>query len=178
MNISRFSKKNKFTMAMAGVLISCGVYAAPVTINITGKVTAAACTVDNSGAYNVIMPDVTAATLNPANSSGAWKTFDVTLSSCPAGTSSVTAKFSGTPDSSDGNQYANTIGTGYATNVAVQLQNRSGTVADKGNNSTMTVNVDGSNQVTFDLQARPYSTAGGATVGNISSVVLMDLTYN
>ncbi|HGM5492469.1 TPA: fimbrial protein [Serratia fonticola] len=178
MSILHLSKKGLLTMAIAGVLISGAVCAAPVTINITGKVTAAACTVDNSGTYTVIMPDVTAATLNPANSSGAWKTFDVTLSNCPAGTTSVTAKFSGTVDGSDSNKYANATGASYATNVSVQLQNRSGTVADKGNNSTMTVNVDGSKKATFDLQARPYSTTGGATVGDISSVVLMDLTYN
>ncbi|WP_140920327.1 fimbrial protein [Limnobaculum xujianqingii] len=156
-------KKGLITLAVIGGLISSNAFADPVTINITGKVTAAACTIDNSGTYNVVMPDVTAATLSSANTYGDWKTFDVTLSNCPAGTTSVTAKFSG---------------TGYATNVSVQVQNRSGTAADKGNNSTMTVNVDGSRKATFDLQARPYSTSGGATVGNIKTVALMDFTYN
>ncbi|WP_223498247.1 MULTISPECIES: fimbrial protein [unclassified Serratia (in: enterobacteria)] len=175
-----FIKKNGISIAIASatLFVSMMASAAPVTVTITGKVIAAACTVDNSGAYTVTMPDVTAATLNPANSYGTWKTFDVTLSNCPAGTTSVKATFDGTADGADANKYANTTGTGYATNVAVQVQNRSGTVADKGKNSTMTVNVDASRNATFDLQARPYSTPGGGTVGNITTVVLMNFTYN
>ncbi|MFQ0830815.1 fimbrial protein [Serratia fonticola] len=171
-------KKGFMALAVAGALLSSAAFADPVTVNITGRVTAAACTVDNSGVYNVIMPDVTAAVLNPANSNGTWKTFDVTLSNCPAGTTSVKATFTGTADGNDGNKYASTTGAGFATNVSVQLQNRSGTVADKGNNSTMSVTVDASKNATFDLQARPFSTPGGATPGNISTVVLMNFTYN
>lgn len=173
---------NMFTQGLIATLVvgSCSLaaQAADTTITINGKVTAAACTINNSGTYTVTMPDVTAATLNPANSFGTWKTFNVTLSNCPAGTSSVTAKFDGTADGANAAHYANTTGASYATNVAVQVQNRSGTVADKGKNSTMTVNVDASKNVTFDLQARPFSTPGGATVGDITTVVLMDFTYN
>ncbi|MGL5387634.1 MAG: fimbrial protein [Serratia sp. (in: enterobacteria)] len=173
---------NKFAKGLIAALVvgfcSMAAHAADTTITINGKVTAAACTVDNSGAYTVTMPDVTAATLNLAASYGTWKTFDVTLSNCPAGTTSVKATFDGTADGADANKYANTTGTGYATNVAVQVQNRSGTIADKGKSSTMTVNVDASKNATFDLQARPYSTPGSATVGNISTVVLMNFTYN
>ncbi|MEX2944477.1 fimbrial protein [Serratia fonticola] len=169
--------KGLIAMLVVGVC-SLAAQAADTTITINGKVTAAACTVNNGGAYTVTMEDATAAVLNSANSFGTWKTFDVTLSSCPAGTSSVTATFDGTADGSDASKYANTVGAGYATNVAVQVQNRSGTVADKGKNSTMTVNVDASRNATFDLQARPYSTAGGATVGDINTAVLMNFTYN
>ncbi|QBH97633.1 type 1 fimbrial protein [Limnobaculum zhutongyuii] len=169
---------NTTTIVTTFLLFSLGINAAPVTVNITGKVIAAACTIDNSGSYDVIMPDVTAATLSGANTYGGWKEFEVTLSNCPAGTTSVTAKFSGTADGNDANKYANTTGTGYATNVSVQVQNRSCTVDDKGNNSTMTVNVDASKKATFDLQARPYSTPGNATVGNIKTVAMMDFTYN
>lgn len=178
MNSLRSYKNGFMALAVTGILISSAAIADPVTLNITGRVTAAACTIGNSGTYSVIMPDVTAATLNSANSFGTWKTFDVTLSSCPAGTTTVQATFDGTADGSDANKYANTTGTGYASNVAVQVQNRSGTVADKGKNSTMSVAVDASRNATFNLQARPYSTPGSATVGNISTVVLMNFTYN
>jgi type 1 fimbria pilin len=171
-----------FTKGLITALVigSCSLaaHAADTTITINGKVIAAACTINNSGAYTVTMPDVTAAVLNTANSSGTWKPFDVTLSNCPAGTSTVTAAFDGTADGADANKYANTTGTGYATNVSVQVQNRSGTIADKGKNSNMTVSVDASRNATFDLQARPYSTMGGSTVGNITTVVLMNFTYN
>lgn len=179
MTALRNIKQGLCTLAVVGALISCNAFADPVSITITGRVTAAACTTGNSATYSVVMPDVTAATLNPAASfATAWKTFDVVLSNCPAGTSTVTATFDGTPDAADANKYANATGAGYATNVSVQVQNRSGAIGDKGKNSTMTVNVDASKNATFDLQARPFSTAGSATVGNISTVVLMNFTYN
>lgn len=153
-------------------------HAADTTINLTGKVIAGACTISNSGSYNITLVDVNAATLNPANSYGAWKTIDVTLTNCPAGTTSVTATFGGTADTADGTKYANLLGLGFASNVSVQLQNRSGTVADRGVGSTMTAYVDGSHNALFDLQARPYSKNGNATAGSINSVVLMNFTYN
>ncbi len=163
--------------AVLSILISTGTMAADVTINVTGKVVASPCTVDNSGVYNIDLgQNISAATLNPANSYSAWKNFNVTLSNCPAGTTKVTAAFSGTADSNNSAMYANTTGTGYAQNVAVQLQN--GTAGtNTGNGATMTVNV-ASNAATFPLQARAYSTPGGATPGNISAAVLMNMTYN
>lgn len=151
--------------------------AADVTINISGKVIASPCKIDNNGVYNIDLgQNISAATLNPANSYSTWKNFNVTLSNCPAGTTKVTASFSGTADSNNNAMYANTTGTGYAQNVAVQLQN-STTGTNTGNGSTMTVNVTNS-AATFPLQARAYSTPGSATTGNISAAVLMNMTYN
>lgn len=175
-----------FKKSLMGVFVSM-IITAPMasqaaettTINIQGKVIAAACTVDNSGVYAVTMPDVTAAELVTAGSApdSGKKDFDVTLSECPQGTTSVTATFVGTAAVGASTKYANTTGAGYAQNVAVQLQNRTGAVSDKGDSSTMKVDVDGSRNVTFDLSARPYS-LGNTTVGNISTVVLMNLEYN
>lgn len=168
----------EFIVFIIVVLYSQLIQAADTTITINGKVTAAACTINNGGTYTITMPDVTAATLNTPSSYGAWESFNITLSNCPAGTSTVTATFDGTPDSQDALKYANSLGTGYAKNVSVQVQNRSGTSSDKGKNSTMTVDVDESKNATFDLQARPYSSSGNATVGNITTLVLMNFSYN
>lgn len=167
-----------FIAALVASSFCISTQAADTSITINGKVTAAACTVDSSGTYSITMPDATAATLSTTNSYGDWAPLDVTVSSCPVGTTSVTAKFSGTADSADANKYANTTGAGYSTNVSVQLQNRSGTIADKGKDSTMTAVIDGSRKATFDLRARPFSTSGNTTVGNIKTVVMMDFTYN
>lgn len=170
---------NVFTKRLLASLVICTVsapvLAADTTIIINGKVVAAACTVDNSGSYTITMPDVTAATLSTAGTAGADKDFSVTLSACPTGTTNVVAKFSGTAADSD--KYANTTGTGYATNVVVQLRDQA-TDTNKGNGSTMSVPVDSSRNATFALKARPYSPTGGATVGDINTVVLMDFTYN
>lgn len=160
------------------LLLSTGAPAADtVTINITGKVVASPCTVDSNGTYNVNLgQNISAATLSASGSGSGWVPFDVTLSSCPSGTSSVTITFSGTPDSDDGTRYANTTGNGYAQRVAVELQDTSGSNA--GNGKTLTKNVAGDKTVKFPLQARAYSAKGGVSPGNISAQVLMNLTYN
>lgn len=159
------------------MLLSTSTMAADVTINVTGKVVASPCTVDNSGVYNIDLgQNISAATLNPANSYSSWKNFNVTLSNCPAGTTKVTATFAGTADSNNTAMYANTTGTGFAQNVAVQLQN-STAGTNTGNGATMTVNVASSSAI-FPLQARAYSTPGGTTPGNIAAAVLMNMTYN
>ncbi|MGL5384396.1 MAG: fimbrial protein [Serratia sp. (in: enterobacteria)] len=169
---------NMFTKGMIAVLVagSCSLaaHAADTTITINGKVVAAACTVANGGSQTVTMPDDLASGLTTLGDTGTGKSFDVLLTNCPAGTTSVTAAFSGTADATTASKYAN---AGTATKVAVQLQNRSGTVADKGNGSTMTVDVDASKNATFDLFAKPYSN-GGTTPGTITTVVLMNFTYN
>lgn len=167
-----------FLPIFLSALLSSNVYSADVKITISGKVTAAACTINNSGTYSILMNDVTAATMNPLGSYGEWANFDVTLSNCPVGTSRVVATFKGVQDSIDTKKYANATGAGYATNVSVQVQNRSGTIEDKGNDSTMSAPVGTSKNVTFDLRARPYSSTGGGTVGNISTVVMMNFDYN
>lgn len=163
--------------ALLCMLLSTGAMAADVTINVTGKVVASPCTVGNSGVYNIDLgQNISAASLNPAMSFSDWIPISVKLIDCPAGTTKVTATFSGTADSYNSAMYANATGTGYAQNVAVQLQN-STAGTNTGNGATMTVDV-ASNAAAFPLQARAYSTPGGATPGNISTAVLMNMTYN
>lgn len=170
--------KSGFSVLLPVLLVSFAVKAAPVTINITGKIVAAACIIDNSGSYSIDLGQtISAATMNAANSSSSWVTKNITLSNCPAGTSSVTATFSGTADSNNSAMYANATGTGYSQNVAVQLQNQTA-ATNVGNGATMSATIDASRNATFPLQARAYSTPGGTTVGNISTVVLMNFTYN
>lgn len=165
------------TMLMAG-FISGGIHAADVTINITGQVIAAACTTDVGSTYNIDLgQEISAATLNSAGAASTYVSQDIVLSDCPAGTTSVTATFDGTKDSGNDTMYANATGEGYATNVAVELQNKTAGT-DVGKGATMTVDVDASQKATFPLQARAFSKSGGTTPGNISTTVLMNFTYN
>ncbi|ENC9862337.1 type 1 fimbrial protein [Klebsiella variicola] len=158
-------------------LLSTGGMAADVMINVTGKVVTSPCMVDNSGIYNIDLgQNISTATLNPANSYSPWKKFNVTLSNCPAGTTKVTAVFSGTVDGNNNTMYANATGEGYAQNIAIQLQDSTAGM-NVGNGATMTVNVVNS-AATFPLQARAFSTLGGATSGYISASVLINMTYN
>ena len=164
-------------IAMLGMLFPFCSMAADITINVSGKVVASPCTIDNSGIYNIDLgQNILAATLKQANSYSLWKVFNITLSNCPSGTTKVTATFSGTADGNNSTMYANATGTGYAQNVAIQLQN-SAAGTNVGNGSTMTVDVENSN-ATFPLHARVYSAKGGGTPGNITASVMLNMSYN
>ena len=146
-----------------------------VTLNITGNVVASPCVV-NGGAGNidVDLGNIQATTLAAASSSSAEVPFDIKLTACPTGTSSVVATFSGTSDSVAGTNYYKNTGT--AGNVAVALIQAS-TSNLKGNGTTITQTVQTDRTVTMSMKAKAYSSAGGATPGTIKSVVTATFTY-
>lgn len=165
------------TFFMAVSSSSC-VYAADVTLFISGDIVASSCTVENNGIYNIDLgQNIPSRRLSEANSYSAWKEFYVTLSHCPVGTSRVTAHFSGPVDASDPGLYANVSSPDHSRNVAIELQRITGAV-NAGSGKSIAVDVDNQRQAIFDLRARLFSTAGGATAGSISSMVIMNFIYN
>ncbi|MHA2898136.1 fimbrial protein [Enterobacter sp. H2G27] len=152
----------------------------PVTLNITGNVVASPCEV-SAASENMTIDlgggkDLQTTDLNAAGSSSAWIPVKVSLENCPAGTSSVTATFHGTADASDADTlYSN---TGTATNVAVQLEGKSGEAYGNGKTSTITIADATDGKPTWDLQTRAFSKSGGVTPGTISSVITMSFAYN
>lgn len=180
-----FNVKIFLLPAVAALCVSSGLaqYAladAPVTLNITGNVVASPCEV-SADSQNITIDlgggqDLQTADLNVAGSSSAWVPVSVSLENCPAGTSSVTATFHGTPDAADTESlYSN---TGTATNVAVQLEGKSGEPYGNGKTSTITIADATDGKPTWDLQTRAFSTTGNVTPGTISSVITMDFNYN
>lgn len=167
--------KMKVLVGMLATAISASLYAADTNINITGKVVAQPCIV-NGGNTNldVDLGDIPATLLQGPASSSVEKPFSLDLTSCPAGTSSVVARFSGTSDPVAGiNYYKN---TGTATNVAVALiQASTGNL--KGSGTTITQSVQ-SGTVSYALKAKAYSSVGNATSGTISATVVATMTYN
>ena len=171
-------KNNLIQACLLSALFAGSAMADPVTLTINGRVIAAACTTGTSASYTIDLgQSIAASALNTAASGSTYVPQDVVLSNCPVGTNTVTATFSGTADSANPTMYANSTGAGYATNVAVELQNATAST-DVGNSGTMTVNTDASRKATFPLKARAYSKNGGTTPGNISTVVMMNFTYN
>lgn len=145
-------------------------------LNIKGMIKASPCVVDNAGGDGITVPlgdKIEAYKLANASSSSDWVEFTIDLKDCPITASSAIATFSGTEAMESVTLYKN---LGEATNVQIELQSQAG--ANLGNGKTMTqpVNHD-NNSVTFPLQARVYSFAGGATPGSIIGTVLVNLTY-
>lgn len=171
------AKLNIIAAASFGLMMaSQGAFAGdPVTLNITGNVVASPCIV-NGGAGNidVDLGDIQATTLAAAASSSTEVPFDIKLTACPTGTSSVVATFSGTSDSVAGADYYKNSGT--ATNVAVGLIQAS-TSNLKGSGTTITQTVETDRTVTMGMKAKAYSSAGGATPGTIKSVVTVTFIY-
>lgn len=157
---------------------SSPVNAADVTLYINGDIVASSCTVENNGIYNIDLGhNIPSLRLSEANSYSAWKAFYVTLSDCPVGTSRVTAHFTGPVDGTDPGLYANVNRPDSSRNVAIELQRITGSV-NAGSGKSIAVDVDTRRQAIFDMRARIFSVAGGATAGNMSTMVVMNFTYN
>ncbi|MGN7790332.1 fimbrial protein [Enterobacter sp. 22452] len=143
------------------------------SINISGIVVAASCTIDSDTVdKQVTLPKTQAHSMADAGTGSDWVDFNLNLSACPAYLQSVTVKFTGTPDDKDNTTYKN---TGDAQNVSLQLAART---TNYGNGSTMKVDVDSATHTAvFPLSARIYSPTGGATLGTFGAVVSLDFTY-
>ncbi|MBK5071720.1 type 1 fimbrial protein [Budviciaceae bacterium CWB-B4] len=164
-------------LSVLAVLSGPKVHAADV--NITGRVTAAACTVSPilAAGQEVNLGSVGRTKFQNANDTGDWKSFTLNLTNCPTGTTKSTVTFNGTPDGTDNTLFANTEpSASAATNMAVQLAQDADHNVILSNNSTMTVNID-AGSATFPLAARLYTPLGTAGVGQVSSSVLVNFTY-
>lgn len=161
------------------VLPGTKVEAADVTI--IGKVTAASCTVSPvlAGGQEVNLGTLGRTQFQNAGDTGDWKSFSLSLTNCPAGTSQSTVTFSGTPAGPSGSLFANTEPPATAAaNMTVQMAKDADHSAVLSNGNSMTVNVDGvTNTATFPLAARLYTDVGSVGAGLVSSSVLVNFTY-
>ena len=171
--------------AIALLILAAGYNTAiadPVSINITGNVIASPCTVDTAGStLNVDLGNIPLTDFATAGSyGGTAKAFTVALKDCPASTTKVTAAFSGTAYSGDANLFANSTGTGRATNLGVKIK-PSGvawTTTTVKPGGTMQANVAASTHTaSFAFDTRAYSATGNVTPGTISSTMQIDFTY-
>ncbi|WP_431224007.1 fimbrial protein [Serratia sp. L9] len=158
-----------------------GTKAGAADVIITGKVTAASCTVSHVlvGGQGVNLGTLGRTQFQHANDTGDWKNFSLDLTNCPTGTSQVTAVFTGTASGPGGTLFANTepVATA-ASNMAVQMAKDTNPGSVLSNGSTMTANVDRTTGIaTFPLMARLYTPLGSVQAGQVSSSVLVNFTY-
>ncbi|WP_262821115.1 fimbrial protein [Enterobacter quasiroggenkampii] len=181
--MNRFQKIVLPTVALFGISMGCAQFALaadPVSMTITGNVVASPCVL-KAGQDNLTVDlgggsDLQTADLNDAGSSSMWKPITISMESCPAGTSSVTATFHGTADSADVETlYSN---TGTATNVAVQLEGTAGEAYGNGKTSVINIADAAGGIPIWNLQTRAFSKNGKVTPGTISAVITMSFAYN
>ena len=165
---------------LAAILIAAcslsAIAADNVNINVTGNIIASPCIVNGgSTGLTVDLGNIQATALSSPGSSSAPIDFTLSITNCPAGTSSVTTIFTGTPDTVAGSSYYKNSGT--ATNLAVQLTQVS-TGNAVGNGATITQTVQADRTASIAMKAKAYSSAGGAMPGSINAVIVTTMQYN
>lgn len=171
--------KKSNPILLTALLVACGISQVATAadtsiITITANVTASPCTVNTTNLALEIGP-VQASTLATAGATSGWSpTKTISLTNCPAGTSSVQATFSGTPASNgDTNGYAN---TGVDKSISVQLADDAGTINYLSNGKSTADTPVVNNAVDFKVRARLY-TSGAAQPSDVSSTVNVSFTY-
>lgn len=165
---------------MALVIIAAGynvATAGPVDIVIVGRVVASPCIINNNnGDLSVNLGEaIQAATLQTAGAGTTPKTFNLSLTGCPAGTKNVKVTFTGTAAAApQANMYLN---TGIATPLAIELSQQ-GTGTILGNGSSLTQVVQADRTVTYALSVRAVTATGNVTPGLIYAGIQADFTYN
>lgn len=116
------------TASLAGITQT--VYAADGSINFTGEILDAACTVDvgASSALAVDLGKVQKSAFTGDGSTADATKFTLKLSACPATITNASVKFDGTAYEGDNTVLALTSGTGVATGVGIQLMDATNTV--------------------------------------------------
>lgn len=176
-----FKRVFLLNMLLSALAVLPGMQAEAADVTITGKVTAAACTVSPAlvGGQSVDLGTLGRTLFQNSGDAGNWKSFALNLTNCPSGTTKTTVTFTGTPNSSDATLFSNTepLATA-ATNIAIQMAQDANHSTILSNGSTMTVDIDGlTNTATFPLAARMYTPSGSVGVGQVSSSVLVNFTY-
>lgn len=158
---------------MAGALlftITLAAHAVDVTITVNGRVVAKPCTV-STPSVQVNLGDLFSFNFTQPGSGSAWHPITLNLTNCPIGTSRVTAKFTGTTDSTG--FYKN---QGGATNLQLELQDTNGNNLNNG--KTKAVQVDDSTlSASLPLQVRALSVKGNPKQGSIQAVINVTYTY-
>ncbi|GJL41824.1 TPA: fimbrial protein [Enterobacter chengduensis] len=165
------------TAAFLAAVISGHVIAADsVNVSVTGNIVASPCVFNGGNSrLDVNLGNIQATNMVTPGSLSDPVAFDLLFTLCPAGTRSVTATFSGTPDPVAGAGYYKNSGT--AENVAIAMT-AMGSDALLGTGSSLTQNIAADRTATLAMQARVKSVAGGATPGTISAAVVLTLQYN
>lgn len=149
------------------------------TVNFTGQVVDAACSVTADSANQTVALDQvrTVKLATAGQAAGQQKNFSIKLADCDTTISQNAAvTFNGQSDNVTTGALANTAGAGAATNVALQLYGQDGKALPLGTVSPTTALVDGNNTLPFSVDY--VATGGAATAGNVAAVATFNVTYS
>ncbi|EKS9201219.1 fimbrial protein [Enterobacter cloacae] len=166
--------KRKWLSGTLMMMLPCLSFA-DATLTLSGNVVASPCTVDTDTESKMVdLGTIQRRDLQTAGEGGEWQDFDLLLTQCPAGTSKVTATFSGTVDTQDATAWKN---SGTSGNMALRIASRDHAIAyAPGNILEENVNIS-TRSATFPLSARMFTPQGNATAGTFQSVMNIEFTW-
>jgi minor fimbrial subunit len=145
------------------------------SISLSGNVVASPCTVDTDTVNKTVeLGSLNSWEMRTAGAASAWQDFELLLTNCPAGTSTVTATLSGSVDIQDVTAWKN---SGTSTNMALRIASRDRTIIYVPGNA-MSQNINSSSRsASFLLSARMFTPQGNPSAGTFRSVMNVDFTY-
>lgn len=168
------------TFAVTAALSAANVFAAAGTVNFTGEILDAACTVDVAsqnqtvalGSYNksefAASGDVTAA-----------KKFTIVLKDCPVAVTAAHVRFDGTPETTDSTLLAiDSSVSGAATHVAINLMSADMVKLPLHGENGYSYALSSTEDNNLDFYAQYESTAAVVTPGPANSVANFSVIYN
>ncbi|UJD79349.1 type 1 fimbrial protein [Serratia rubidaea] len=173
---------NKTLIAMAilgsAAFISAA-QAADGTINFTGNITDAACTVTPASAsQTVALGTVNSGAFAAAGDTASPTKFGITLTSCPATVTTASVKFDGPTDAANSNLLALTSATGVATGVGVGIYEENATTLIPVSSTSVSKTLSTTTDTTFNFIAKYVATAAAVTAGPANAVSDFTISYN
>lgn len=175
-------KKNIIAIAFAAVsaLSASNAFATAGTVNFTGEILDAACTVDvASQNQSVALGSYNKSEFGASGAVTAAKKFTVVLKGCPAAVTSAHVRFDGTPATTDSNLLAiDSTVTGAATNIAINLMSADMTQLPLHGDNAYRYTLSSTADNNLDFYAQYKSTAATVTAGPANSAANFSVIYN
>ncbi|MEM6052091.1 fimbrial protein [Erwinia sp. P7711] len=154
--------------------------AADGTINFSGNITDAACTVDaDSASQTVNLGTVSAKAFSAAGSTAAPTKFNITLSSCPATVTSASVKFDGLVNTTNTDLLAlNTDSTAAGVGIAIYEADSSTPVPLLTASSSQVIDSTDGATNTLSFVAKYMATAATVTAGTANASTDFTIVYN
>jgi major type 1 subunit fimbrin (pilin) len=163
---------------LAGSSFAGVVSAADGTVNFTGNIMGAACTVSpTSATQTVALGTVSSSSLPSVGSTAAPTKFDIVLDSCPAAATKATIKFDGPSDSKNSSLLALTTGAGVATGVGIGLYESDSSTQIPVGSVSASKNLSSTAATTFTYYAK-YMATGTVVAGSANAVSNFTVNYN
>ncbi|WMY75942.1 fimbrial protein [Buttiauxella selenatireducens] len=174
-------KKTLLATAFVGFgLLSTGAFASDGSITINGKITGTTCDIDIGGAGadgTVTLPTVSTSALSAAEDVAGKTLVKIDLTNC-SDTGSVRAFFNTTNVNSSTGNLLNIAATGTpATNVEVQLLNKTQGVIDLRTNDTNPYETITGDAATLEYYAQYIAKTAAAGEGDVSTKAVFSLDY-